>query len=426
MTRQPVVLAPTVRLDADAVLRIAADANRTFSEQADVIAYAYHQLARQLAQMVGPVDANWFCFASWTSKAIGQSLNLGPASPFWGNLARRLRVPAPLRSGFRRVMIVLLGGSYLKGLSLANRSIFLEMGTFAADLWTPEPRDGYKVTPHDPPAQAFVSSLLDDADPEFLDTARRLFAEARATVDPTLRSELILGANLALSAFEQARAQKVLEFVLYRPIRWLFRVWWRVVLHWLTPWRPFHRFALYAEPHGQQPRLVQKVEDWWARRYTRRILALETPIGEVAVGAELSPPGGFQASAVPPPFRNPEVRRLFARFAGGPMAGACAPAGNWLSYDQRMHFIACYFRLYQHVHRLFDQPFEAERARCLEEQLDDGPLPQPARVGRGPNGGWTRFFPLPRLVDPEARALDAVRLEDNVAERRLGDELAGS
>lgn len=59
--------APTVRLDADAVLRIAADPHRSFSEQAEVIAYAYHQLARGLAQEVGPADANWFCFAGWTS-----------------------------------------------------------------------------------------------------------------------------------------------------------------------------------------------------------------------------------------------------------------------------------------------------------------------------------------------------------------------
>ena len=237
---------------------------------------------------------------------------------------------------------------------------------------TPEPRDGYKVTPHDRPAQVFVSSLLQEADPEFLEVARRLLTEARATGDGALRTELILGANVALSAFEQARAQKVLEFVLYRPIRWLFRIWWRVVLHWLTPWREFHRFALYAEPHDRQPPLVRKVEDWWARRYTRRILALETPIGEVAVGASLSPPDGFDAGAVPPPFRNEQV----------------------------------------------DRPFTEEHARRLEEMLDDGTLPTATRVGRSGTGGRpTRWFPLPRAVDPEARALGAFRLEENVEAR---------
>jgi hypothetical protein len=412
------VAAPTVRLDADAVLRIAADPHRSFSEQAEVIAYAYHQLARGLAQEVGPSDANWFCFAGWTSKAIGESLNLGPASPFWGNLARRLRVPPAFRRSFRRVMIVLLGRAYLQGLSLANRSIFLEMGTFAADLWTPEPRDGYKLAPHDRPAQVFVSSLLQDADPEFLDVAKGLLTEARSTGDGALRTELILGANLALSAFEQCRAQKVLEFVLYRPVRWLFRVWWRVVLHWLTPWREFHRFALYAEPHDRQPPLVRKVEDWWARRYTRRILALETPIGEVAVGAPLSPPDGFEAGAVPPPFQNEQVERLVDRFAGRPMPATCAAAGNWLSYEERMRFIACYFRLYLHVHQLFDRPFTEEHARRLEEMLDDGTLPTTIRDGPGgPGGRPTRWFRLPRAVDPEARALEAFRLEENVEER---------
>ena len=416
MSRSPGVEAPTVRLDAEAVLRIAADPHRSFSEQAEVIAYAYHQLARGLAQEVGPADANWFCFAGWTSKAIGESLNLGPASPFWGNLARRLRVPAAFRRSFRRVMIVLLGRAYLQGLSLANRSIFLEMGTFAADLWTPEPRDGYKVAPHDRPAQVFVSSLLQDADPEFLEVARRLLTEARATGDGTPRTELILGANLALSAFEQCRAQKVLEFVLYRPVRWLFRVWWRVVLHWLTPWREFHRFALYAEPHDQQPPLVRRVEDWWARRYTRRILALETPIGEVAVGAPLSPPDGFEAGAVPPPFRNEQVERLFERFAGLPMPAAPRPGTGCRTRSGCASSPA------------------TSASTCTSTSCSTGcsprstpagwrgcwttaPFPPPPASARPARGSPDPVLPLPRGVDPEAHALEAFRLEDNVEER---------
>jgi hypothetical protein len=425
---------PTVALDADAVLRIAANPKRSFSREADVIAYAYHQLALTLAQKVGHRDANWFSFATWVSKAIGQSLNLSPTSSLWGHLAQRLHVPRPLQQIFRRVLIWLLGGSYLRGLSLANRSIFLEMGTFAADLWSPQPRDGYKVEPHEQPAREFISSLLAEADPEYLVTAKRLLSEAKSTDNDLLRSELLLGANMALSAYEQARAQKVLEFVIYRPVRWLLRVSWRSALHWLTPWRPFHRFPLYAESHGQQSRPVRALEDWWARSYTQHFLALETPNGEIRVGAPLPQPPEFDSQAIPPPFQNEQVRRLLDEFAGPVSADACIATRNWLGFEERMRFIACYFRFYQHVPALFDPPYEQSLAQQLCDELHEGELPPPVSPERRPQESGAelavsgdpaptrrskllQLFRLPRLVDPEARDLDAVRLDKNVEAR---------
>jgi hypothetical protein len=422
-----VIPPPTVSLDADEVLRIAANAKRSLSLEADVIAYAYHQLARGLAQEVGGHDDNWYCFATWTSKAVGVSLNLGPSSPFWRNLALRLKVPPPLQQGLRRVMIILLGDTYLRGLSLANRSIFLEMGSFAADLWSARPQDGYQVEPQEQPARRFISSLLADADDEYLAIAKQLLTEARSTSpDSPLHSELILGANVALSAYEQARAQKVLEFVLYRPIRWLLRVSWRATLHALTPWRqrPFERFKLYAEPHQQQPPLVRALEDWWARSYTRHVLALQLPIGDIPVGRCLKSPVGFDPEAIPPPFRNERVRKLVSDFGGASLGDTCPGTRNWLSYPERMRFIVCYFRLHQRVRQLFDPPYDAEVERRLADELDEGTIPSPeAEPAAQPTASGTstrpraRFFPLPRSANPEARDLEAVQLDRNVRSR---------
>jgi hypothetical protein len=431
MIRAATVPPPTVSLDATKVLQVAANPERSFSLEAGVIAYGYSQLARGQAQKVGGRDANWWCFATWASKAIGENLNLGRASPFWENLARRLKVPARLRQAFRQafrpVIILLFGGSYLKGLSLANRSIFLEMGSFAADLWSEPRRDGYHVEPHEQPAQQFISSLLAEAKPEYLVAAKRLYLEAHATTDEALRSELILGANVALAAYEQARAQKLFEFVLYRPVRWLLRVSWRTVLHWLTPWRPFRRFELYTEAHKLQSWPVKALEDWWVRRSTRRVIAIDTPIGEIRVGQRLQPPDAFEPRAVPPPFRNQQVKDLLTEFAGQELGNSCHGTRNWLSYAERMHFIACYFRLYQHVHELFEAPFDPAMEQRLLAQLDKGMLPEPEPLDSStltPFGERTwRRFRLPRFVDPQARDLEAVRLERNIESRttdRLG------
>ena len=58
--------APTVSLTADDVLRIAANTERSLPREAEVIAYAYHQVAADLVRQVGDRDSNWFCFAKWT------------------------------------------------------------------------------------------------------------------------------------------------------------------------------------------------------------------------------------------------------------------------------------------------------------------------------------------------------------------------
>jgi hypothetical protein len=393
--------APTVSLTADDVLRIAANAERSLPREAEIIAYAYHQVAADLVRQVGDRDSNWFCYAKWTSRAIAVSLDLERGSQFWDDLARGMKVPRRFRWALRRVMTRLLGGSYLKGLSLVNRSIFLEMATFAANLWGAPDSIGDQVQPaaQELP-QTFISSLLDnDADPSYLSTAAQLLTKARFTTDAALRTELILGANVSLSAYEQRRAQKVLEFVLYRPVRWLLRVSWRMPIHALTR-RPLCRFELYAEPHEAQSWIVRALEDWWARSYTRRVWAVQTPIGEVRVGKPLQAPPGFDPQMVPPPFHDEQVKELVNRFAAQRSDLACAGTDNWLSYPERMRFIVDYFRLYQHVHELFEPPYDETASTGLAEELRDGQLPVPVPITET-GQLWPRRYQLPRIVDPE-------------------------
>ena len=214
--------------------------------------------------------------------------------------------------------------------------------------------------------------------------------------------------------------------MLYRPVRWLLRVSWRTVLHWLTPWRPFHRFDLYAEPHKLQSRPVRAVEDWWVRRATRRAIAIDTPVRTIRVGQRLQAPDAFEPGAVPLPFRNQQVRDLLTEFSGQGIGNACDGTRNWLSYPERMRFIACYFRLYQHIHELFKAPFYPAMEQRLLDQPDKGSLPEPEPDDSEtpiPRGGlpWRRFR-LPRFVDPQARDLEAVRLDRNI-EPRTTDRL---
>jgi hypothetical protein len=163
---------------------------------------------------------------------------------------------------------------------------------------------------------------------------------------------------------------------------------------------------------------VKELEDWWVRRSTRQFIALETPIGGIRVGKPLQPPSLFESRTVPPPFRNQQVKDLLDEFAGQGFGNTCDGIQNWLCYPERMRSIACYFRLYQHVHELFDPPYDPAMERRLRDQLDKGALPE-AEPDSGltptpPRGRRLWRFRLPPFVDPEARDLEAVRLELNV------------
>lgn len=436
-----------VPLSVDDVVRIAGFADRTPTREAMVIAYAYHRIALDLAEHLGRSAANWYCFAVWSSKAIGESLDLSRDGPFFTEIGARLRVPGLLRGRFRSVMLTLLGPTYQLALSLANRSIFLETGSFAASLVRPEGGGGaLRVCPPaadeaahgrgDGPVRRpeFLSELLSPADEEYLDISARLFRRAMACGDEAQRAELLLGANIALSAYEQARAQQALELVLYRPIRWLLRVSWRSVLATLTR-RPFHRLRLYTTPHEDQPFLVRLLEGAWARLYTRYVMSLRTPVSEIRLGKPLVPPPGVDPEAVRAPIADAEVRRLAERFAAPTADGAVSGVANWLSYQERMRFIVSYFRMYLTVPDMFRPPFDPPAADELRAELERGEVPEPYaewferkvrahedRAGRpGLRGLIVRqFYRSPVRIDPDAAELARIDVTAYAAPRAGG------
>ncbi|AQZ60844.1 unnamed protein product [[Actinomadura] parvosata subsp. kistnae] len=389
-------------MTADDVLRIAAYKDRSAALEAMVIAYSYHRVAADLAVHLGRAANNWYCYATWTSKAVGESLDLGPNSPFIDDFGRRLRVPRRFRRLFRAALLTLLGPSYQLGLALANRAIFLETASLAVNLWNDEPDRYLKVSPESeltPTPPEFLTDLLSPADPRYLKDAAQLMVEAARTEDPAARAELMLGANIALSAYEQARAQAALELVLYRPVRWLTRVSWRSLRSLVTR-RPFPRFKLYAAAHADQPWLTRKLESLWSALYTRHLFAVATPLSDVKVGKPLTAPAGVDLAKVWVPIQNEKVRKLAEEFITEDQEASTAGVTDWVSYPDRMRFIVSYFRVYQTVDALYRVPFDQEIADGLAEEMARGLVPEavsgmPALRGR-------KFYTFPTETDPDA------------------------
>jgi hypothetical protein len=399
-----------------------------------IIALTYHRLADDFARHLGRQDNNWYCFAVWSSKAIGESLDLAPDSPFLTDVGWRFRLSRRLMKPFRVLLLTLLGPSYQLGLALANRAIFLETGSLAANLMADTQDSSYKVTlpAEDKPGSPaptrrpeFLSALLEPADDRYLDLTARLFTEAKKTTDPVARAELILGANVSMSAYEQKRAQRALELVLYRPVRWVMRVSWRSL--WaMVRRRPLHRFPLYTTPHEEQPWLVRVLEEVWARLYTRYLMTLRTPVSNIWLGKPLIPPGGSGGQADWAPIQNPEVRDLVARFHPTDPDKAAAGVANWLSYEERMRFIVSYFRMYQAVPALFDPPFDPSVVGELSAELLLGEVPEPftewfqTKMEQSPGQPVLRqLFRSPVDSDPDAADLAQIDVRKYLEVRSL-------
>ncbi|MEU8318756.1 hypothetical protein AB0C33_10350 [Nonomuraea sp. NPDC048881] len=395
-------------MTADDVLRIAACKDRNPALEAMVIAHGYHRVAGDLAQHLGQDATNWYCYAKWTSKAVAESLDLTPGSPFLTGFGDRLHVPARLRRLFRAMLLTLLGPSYQLGLALANRAIFLETASLAANLWNGTPDCYVKVSPQSentPMPPEFLSGLLEEADERYLRDAALLLRQAHAATDPDERAELMFGASVALSAYEQKRAQKALELVLYRPVRWLTRMSWRSLRSLVTR-RPYPRFPLFSARHEDQPWLTRVLEAKWSSLYTRHLFAVRTPLSDVRVGRPLAPPPGVDMALAWRPIRNEKVRKLAEEFIPDDVEQATAGVTDWVSYPDRMRFIVGYFRTYQRVGALYDPPFGPELTAALEAETARGTLPEPVpeapRADRLLPGTRRKMYAFPEETDPDA------------------------
>lgn len=353
----------------DEIRAIARNETIPLYAEAYEIAHQYNRISQALsANLLGGDDLSWCGFAQWSSRAVGSELRLGDHSKFLQKLSRQYHVPMAAEWLFRLFTLTLLGGTYGVGLSIANRSIFAEMASFHTHILSDvEEPTIVKVTPlNDYPP------LLEDLGDEglaLLRTAHSLLSRAKSASGP-LRSELILGASIALSAYEQKRVQPALEYVFYRPIRWTLQVSWRMPYFYATH-HSCERFKFYGKPHEEQTPAMRAIEDSWVRMYSRT-LWLKTAVDTIMLGRPLNFPQGktpplLRAAST---FKTKEVADLIQQY-GPPDPAASEGVSNWLDYTERMRFIVTYFMVYQQIEQMFHEPPFKRRRRWKKPHIID-------------------------------------------------------
>ncbi len=187
------------------------------------------------------------------------------------------------------------------------------------------------------------------------------FLLAAAAGDQDEKAELVYSANVALSAIEQRRADQEIDGFLFGLVdgRW---------------WIPS------AAAGG-----IRRFGVWLTTRWLTQFVS---PWGFISVGRGLVPPPGFDGA---PECPLDHLSSPWARTAAEAFWEEQSPKStDWSLYEQRMAFIASYFREYQRADKIVEfrnlpQPIllvpRPLRPRLFEpgalDELSDRPMPRP-------------------------------------------------
>jgi hypothetical protein len=354
------------------------------------ITQCYHELSQALAARMSGRPANWCTFATWASKQAGQTIRTedlaraferlfarspeatAVADSAAASVAKLGDKPAPRgvrdalwqarapESAFERASAAVARG---------NLKVFAEIGrAFASFLALP----GTDGAPEANALAAFRERLRSGPSPDGQDHLRQAFSSyAQAIVEPDrrARAQLLLLANLAIGWHEQTRLQPEIGEALGAPVaepvklrrdlvRELARL--RVRLAWplLRELVPGRRGAV-KQLLDELDRLVKRIA---REAVTELLMTLSLPGVTLSLARDV--PGVFPAELRS--IDNTDLRELLARVDPTPETTRGSGARDWSDLNERIHYIADLFRVYQQNAELHSAPFRAEQAALIK------------------------------------------------------------
>ncbi|HEX5605040.1 MAG TPA: hypothetical protein VFY96_00905 [Candidatus Binatia bacterium] len=357
------------------------------------ITQCYHEISQCVAERTG-FCANWCTFATWASRQAGQTIRqedlirafeerffLSPeiSATLEDINAKLTQLGARLQAGFsaKEIFQAFNPAAAFARASAAvargNKKVFEEIGfEFARFLQTV--RVGNRFD-RDQTAR-FCAALRPGDPPDGQRLLREAFAAySEASVqDGKQKAELMLLANIAAGYHEQIRLQPEIAEALNASVAGAMdfkrSLLTRLVAHFhlredLLTRRLPHLDALFGRLSGEVNRLIRQV-------ITDHLMTLHlSSTAVLRLGRDLS--GEFPQSLVR--LHNPRLAALLAEVDLTPESLNATGATDWANFQQRMHFIADFFRVYQERQYLFETPFSAPQIELLKMgRRPDGPL----------------------------------------------------
>jgi hypothetical protein len=376
--------APTVA-DVD---RIAARTDRVVRNLQ--ITLTYSELSGAVGDLLGPGSANWCTYATWASKQAGQTIRKedlqrtferlflesgdavaagnrtvmamadlserrGPER-IWESLRRALDPGAPFEAAADAV-------------ARGNLKVFAEIGReFARFLALASPGGSIAQADYD----AFRSSLRPGPPPDGQDHLRSAFDAYYGLLSETgaaERAQLTLLANLSIGMHEQMRLQPEIAEALDAPFAEPVRLK-RDLLRELARHR---RFGLLlrlivellpgreTDTRSELEKLEARVREVAHQAATEALMTLALPGRVLDLGRDV--PGSFPADLVT--ITEPALAELIGRVDPAPDTTRGSGARDWSNLDQRMHYIADLFRVFQEDDSLEEPPFTPEQVTVI-------------------------------------------------------------
>jgi hypothetical protein len=385
---QPRADLPSVAPSVEEVDRIAAMSDLVLRNL--LITRSYHLLSNALARSLGTC-ANWCTHATWASKQAGQTIRRE-------DLARILEIELAAAPGLSKALgevisaaaafgsrldplgmrfagtRTLLGAVVLERVSNAisrgNHKVFAEIGRevarFLETVGEDKAFDATRIA-------RFLEGLRPGELPEGQAALRRAFThfyEARFESHPKARAERILLANLEIGFHEQTRLQPEIQDALESalPDREDLR---KRMLQALFP-----RAGMLLRLRLRLPRalrrmnpldraldhLLDELRRLLRRTLTEVLMRLELPGGRVLrLGRDLSRSFPLSLRTI----EHPELRELLKLIDPTRDSVLGSGAEDWADFNERMHFIADFFRGFQEDRSLLEPPFTPAQMNAM-------------------------------------------------------------
>jgi hypothetical protein len=358
------------------------------------ITQCYFEISQSVAALTG-FSANWCTFATWASKQAGQTIRQedllrafeerfyrsAKISAVLEEVVGRLASIGPLLEAHdpRKAIFRALnpGAAFARAgnaVARGNKKVFEEIGREFARFLTTFRDD----TNFDRDKITRFCALLRSGDPP---DGQRLLGEAFTTYcgaqfhNGKEKTELMLLANLCAGYHEQIRLQPEIAEALNAALPNT----GELKSHLLGVL--LNGFSIRARSHSLRrrldldlvfARLIEEVNRLIRQIITEHLMTLHLSSAEVLrLGRDLS--GTFPQTLSQ--IRHPRLREILAHVDLTPDSLSESGADDWAAFNDRMHFIADFFRVYQERQHLFDPPFTPEQVILLKSGVrPDGPL----------------------------------------------------
>jgi CRP-like cAMP-binding protein len=329
------------------------------------ITQLYHRIALDLTMLLGAQDVNWFGFACRASKTAGSAIrgeDIPILRPFARVIARLL--PAAFIARIERWRIVRSADLALEAVSAriaeGNRLIFSEIGPIfvrLVDLCA----DHHAYDPVR--LEALVGTLTpgtaENGGQDLLRDAVRAYYDAAYEPHPKRRAELILLGSLKIGLHEQIRVDPLIDEALDRPMTELVAA--------VAPW-----LSRCPKSWRVEERARRAVCRRARRLVTARLMRIRLPYGDLRLGDDLPElPARRRFPDLLASLDRPELAAMFEHFDRGLPSRAI----DWSDLEDRMRYIANFFRSRQKSLEIFEPPFLFDQqSAILEGKVPEGPL----------------------------------------------------